>query len=214
MKTGTRRGWITVIMGAGILCLLVSCAASTEMVKARNANQRASIRRMHDDALTELYRAKPGAKIALEGSAGYAVFSDFGLRNIYMEDARAMGVAIDNETDQETFMKMVQLQAGPRRECAQVQTGICLRDVKGPENFHEISLDTGARRHGRGPCPMPGPALLPVLCISNPACTCFSLTSTAFLPVSPQGMSCFTGTGNCSKESGLSPNPTKGYSKN
>ena len=113
MKTGTRRGWITVIMGAGILCLLVSCAASTEMVKTRNANQRASIRRMHDDALTELYRAKPGVKIALEGSAGYAVFSDFGAQNIYMEDARAMGVAIDNETDQETFMKMVQLQAGP-----------------------------------------------------------------------------------------------------
>ncbi len=117
MKTGTRKGWTTLIMGAGVLCLLASCAASTAMVKAQNAKQRSSIRRMHDDALTELYRAKPAVKVAVEGSAGYAVFSDFGLRNIYMEDARAMGVALDNETEQETFMKMVQLQAeGPSKD--------------------------------------------------------------------------------------------------
>jgi hypothetical protein len=64
---------------------------------------------MAETALSELYRAKPSARIAIESSAGYAVFSDYGFRFIFMEDARAMGVAVNNTTGQETFMKMVEL---------------------------------------------------------------------------------------------------------
>jgi lipid-binding SYLF domain-containing protein len=92
-----------------VLCLLSACSTSQSLVQSRNEKQRASIRRVAETALSELYRAKPSARIAVESSAGYAVFSDYGFRFIFMGDARAMGVAVNNMTKQETFMKMVEL---------------------------------------------------------------------------------------------------------
>jgi hypothetical protein len=95
-----------------VLCLLSACSTSQSLVQSRNEKQRTSIRRVAEMALSELYRAKPSARIAIESSAGYAVFSDFGFRSVFMEDARAMGVAVDNATGRETFMKMVELHPG------------------------------------------------------------------------------------------------------
>lgn len=101
------------MLAAGAVCLLSACAASRSQVQLQNAKQRASILRVGDAALSELYRAKPEVKGIIENAAGYAVFSDFGFRSMPMADARAMGVAVNNRTGRETFMKMVQLQSGP-----------------------------------------------------------------------------------------------------
>jgi len=105
--------WALMIAIAGLACVLTACATSPSQVQLQNAKQKASIHRVRDGALSELYRAKPQVKKVVENAAGYAVFSDFGFRSMPMEDARAMGVAVNNSTGQETFMKMVQLQPNP-----------------------------------------------------------------------------------------------------
>ena len=105
-------GWIIIMASAVALCLLSACSTSQSLVQSQNDKQRASIRRVAETALSELYRAKPSARIAIESSTGYAVFSDYGFRFIFMEDARAMGVAVNNAAGQETFMKMVELHPG------------------------------------------------------------------------------------------------------
>jgi hypothetical protein len=112
MTARALRTWIMVMATAGGLCLLSACSTSPSLVQSQNSKQRASILRVAERSLAELYRAKPGAQTAVESSFGYAVFSDFGFRFIFMEDARAMGVAVDNATRQETFMKMVELHPG------------------------------------------------------------------------------------------------------
>lgn len=113
MKAKALIAWVTVSATVGSFCLLSACSTSSNMVKAQNMRQRASIRRVAEMALAELYRAKPGTRSVVVTSVGYAIFSDFGFRSILMKDARAMGVAADNATGRETFMKMVQIHSGP-----------------------------------------------------------------------------------------------------
>jgi hypothetical protein len=43
-------------------------------------------------------------------AAGYAVFSDFGFKLLYAGGAKGNGIAVNNATKQETFMKMMELQ--------------------------------------------------------------------------------------------------------
>lgn len=67
---------------------------------------------MASQTLAQLDQANPGARNAIQKAAGYAVFSNFGMKIIFMGGARGEGLAVNNRTGQETFMKMVQLQPG------------------------------------------------------------------------------------------------------
>jgi hypothetical protein len=48
----------------------------------------------------------------IQNAAGYAVFSDQGGKFLYGGVAHGTGVAVNNLTEQETFMKMVEFQPG------------------------------------------------------------------------------------------------------
>jgi lipid-binding SYLF domain-containing protein len=74
--------------------------------------QRASVRDMASQTLAQLYQANPGSRNAIKNAAGYAVFSDFGLKILFMGGAKGGGLAVNNRTGQETFMKMIELQPG------------------------------------------------------------------------------------------------------
>ena len=74
--------------------------------------QRADLRRMSDETLQRLYRVQPAAKAAIEGAAGYAVFSNFGTKIFLAGGGKGEGVAVNNKTKHETFMNMVEVQAG------------------------------------------------------------------------------------------------------
>jgi lipid-binding SYLF domain-containing protein len=74
--------------------------------------QRAEIRKVRDQALTELYKAKPSAKGHIAKAAGYAVFSNFGLKILVAGGGSGRGIVIDNKTKKETFMNMAEVQAG------------------------------------------------------------------------------------------------------
>jgi lipid-binding SYLF domain-containing protein len=83
-------------------------ADSKEEIK----QEKADIRNMAKETLARLYKAQPSAKKAVSKSAGYAVFSNFGLKIFVAGSGTGKGLIIDNKTKKETFMKMIELQAG------------------------------------------------------------------------------------------------------
>ncbi len=67
---------------------------------------------MAHSTLQRLYKAQPNAKTAVEGAAGYAVFSNMGVKILVAGSGNGKGIAVDNKTKHETFMRMIELQAG------------------------------------------------------------------------------------------------------
>jgi len=70
------------------------------------------IRKIAQDTLHRLYKADPKAKAAVQGAAGYAVFSNTGVKILLAGSGKGEGIAVNNKTKHETFMKMLELQAG------------------------------------------------------------------------------------------------------
>ena len=103
-----------------VLSLALSCStpalageSKEDKEKQAKANkERQEIRKTAQDILARLYKAQPSAKAAIGKAAGYAVFSNFGMKILVAGSGTGKGVAVDNKTKKETFMKMVELQAG------------------------------------------------------------------------------------------------------
>jgi lipid-binding SYLF domain-containing protein len=74
--------------------------------------KRDKTRKMATKTLQDLYKLKPGAQGVIQKSAGYAVFDNMGTHILLVSTARGSGIAIDNSSKQETFMKMVSAGAG------------------------------------------------------------------------------------------------------
>lgn len=92
--------------------ILSLCLASTTALADKAADQRKEIDRVEKDVLARLYSAQPGAKGAVEGAAGYAVFSNFGMKILVAGSGTGKGVAVDRKSGQRTYMRMGELQAG------------------------------------------------------------------------------------------------------
>ena len=73
---------------------------------------RHQVREMSQDALASLYEILPGARRAIERSAGYAVFSTFGVKLFFAGGTTGKGVVVNKRTGRQTFMKMAQVQGG------------------------------------------------------------------------------------------------------
>lgn len=73
---------------------------------------RADVRTMARNTLQDLYARQPAAKQAVERAAGYAVFSNFGMKILVAGGGTGKGLAVNNTTRQEIFMRMAEVQAG------------------------------------------------------------------------------------------------------
>jgi lipid-binding SYLF domain-containing protein len=107
-----QRMHVAMISAMVALCLGLSACASAPMSESKKAEQQASVRDMASQTLAQLYKANPAAQGAIADSAGYAVFSDFGFKLLFMGGEKGAGIAVNNATKQETFMKMMELQPG------------------------------------------------------------------------------------------------------
>jgi lipid-binding SYLF domain-containing protein len=76
------------------------------------AKEQQAVRDASNKILQSLYQAQPKARTAVQSAAGYAVFSNTGVKILMMGSGKGKGIAVNNQTKQETFMKMVELQAG------------------------------------------------------------------------------------------------------
>jgi len=98
---------------AVFLALLLASVPSFAADKNDKAEkQRQEIQKMERDVLAKLYAAQPAAKAAVEKAAGYAVFTNFGMKILVAGTGSGKGVAVDRKSGQRTYMRMGELQAG------------------------------------------------------------------------------------------------------
>ena len=95
-----------------VLSLALAACSTAPVSKSEKEEQRDSVRAMASKTLADLQKTHPEARKAVSKAAGYAVFSDVGLKILYMGTAKGSGIAVNNATKQETFMKMFELQPG------------------------------------------------------------------------------------------------------
>ncbi len=105
---GTRlgRGVTTVLF----LLLASSCALLPKSTPKEQ--QRADVRKMARETLERLYQVRPSARAAISAAAGWAAFSNFGMKIMVAGGGSGEGMAVNQRTGRETFMKMVEVQAG------------------------------------------------------------------------------------------------------
>jgi len=101
----------------GLLIFLAAFVISTSVwaaapTPAEVKQEKDEIRKKTKEILAQLYKAEPSAKATISKAAGYAVFSNFGMKIFVAGSGTGKGVAIDNATKKEVFMKMIELQAG------------------------------------------------------------------------------------------------------
>jgi hypothetical protein len=70
-------------------------AASKEEIK----QEKADIRKMGKETLSRLYKVQPSAQKAVSKSAGYAVFSNFGMKIFVAGGGSGKGIVIDSRQD-------------------------------------------------------------------------------------------------------------------
>ena len=99
----------SLIMAFGIGIVTSGTALGTDPSKEE---KQADIRNMVKETLARLYKAQPSAKQVVDESAGYVVFSNFGLKIFFFGSGTGKGLVIDKATKKETFMKMIEGQVG------------------------------------------------------------------------------------------------------
>jgi lipid-binding SYLF domain-containing protein len=80
--------------------------------EGRVIQARQQVREVSQDALATLAEIAPGTTRAINRSAGYAVFSTFGLKLFFAGGTTGKGMVVNQRTHRQTFMKMVQVQGG------------------------------------------------------------------------------------------------------
>jgi len=74
--------------------------------------KREKTRKMAAEALQDLYKLEPTSQAAIQKAAGYAVFDNMGVNVLLLSTARGSGLAVNNKSKQEVFMKMASAGAG------------------------------------------------------------------------------------------------------
>ena len=102
-------GKMRIIVGLAAMALLIAAMPAWGASKAQKQQE---VQKMSRETLAKLYRVQPSAKKAVEGAAGYATFSNFGMKIFVAGGGSGSGMAVDNKTKKTTYMKMVEVQAG------------------------------------------------------------------------------------------------------
>ena len=95
------------------LTLLMPVAPAYALFDSKSpAQQRAEILKQNDQIMARLYRLEPHAKELVGKSAGYATFSNFGMKIFIAGGGSGSGVVMRKANQKPVFMKMVEVQAG------------------------------------------------------------------------------------------------------
>jgi lipid-binding SYLF domain-containing protein len=97
------------LIAVALVCALTVTAHGADNKKE---DQQKKVRTMAQDTLQRLYKADPKAKQRVEGANGYAVFTNMGVKILVAGSGKGQGIAVSNKSKKETFMKMLELQAG------------------------------------------------------------------------------------------------------
>ncbi len=103
------------------------------------AEKRRAINKMRRETLAELYKLVPSAREEISRAAGYAVFSNVGINVFLVSTGNGYGVAHDNTTGKDIYMKM--LSGG-------VGVGFGVKDFRGIFVFYSRDAFNNFVEHG------------------------------------------------------------------
>ena len=102
-----RAKWfIALLSGIMILAIASSAFAATVQEQQRETRQKVV------ETLNKLYERKPSARTALKNAEGYAVFASSGVKLGVVGSSHGRGLAHNNKTGEDIFMRMKEDQAG------------------------------------------------------------------------------------------------------
>lgn len=110
-----------------LILLIVTSLPVTALAASKSDRRRAEILETRDSVLADLYADKPGAAAEVQGGEGYAVFSNVGVNLILFSAAGGKGVAHDNKSGRNIFMKM---------GSAGIGLGLGIKDFRAVFIFH------------------------------------------------------------------------------
>ena len=95
-----------------VFAVIAIALAAAPAWGASKADKQKEVQKVSRETLARLYKVQPSAKKAVEGAAGYATFSNFGMKILTAGGGTGSGMAFDNRTKKTTYMKMIEVQAG------------------------------------------------------------------------------------------------------
>src|SRR4029077_571565 len=128
-----------------LIAFAVVCALAMSPPDDDKAKEQDEIRTVAQKTLQQLYKAQPAAQSALEHAAGYAVFSNMGIKILFAGSGKGKGIAVDNQTKKEIFMKMVELQAGLGMGAKKFSVVFIFDDDKALSGFVNTGGDFGGQ---------------------------------------------------------------------
>jgi len=109
---------------------------------AELAAKRAELRKMCDEALATIYKAKPAVKAEIAKGAGYGCFTSFGM-SFFVGGAGGQGLVHTNATGKDTFMKMAQASGGLDFGIKQYREVLVFKDKKTLQQFIDKGWEFG-----------------------------------------------------------------------
>ena len=103
-----KRSKFLMVLLVGIVLLATTATALAATVQ----EQRQETRHKVSETLNKLYERKPSARTALKNAEGYAVFVSTGIKIGIIGHSHGRGLAHNNKTGEEIFMRMKEYQAG------------------------------------------------------------------------------------------------------
>ena len=165
MKKKTRS--VVIVLAMVLLSLALISCASAPLSKSEKEQQQDSVRDMANATLTQLYAKNPAAKSEIAKAAGYAVFSDFGFKVIWLGGAGGSGIAVNNATKQETFMKMVEFQPGLGLGAAKFRLVFVFETLEAFNSFVTSGWEAGANAMASAKTKTEGGALAGAVSVSK-----------------------------------------------
>jgi len=121
------------IAGCAVLASISSGCATAQGETAQG--KRAYVQNMKCETLTNLFAEHPAAKEGLKKSEGYAVFSNINIKTFELGSGNGFGIAVDNKSGTETYMRMAEIGGGFGLGAKDIRTIFIFHDR---DRFHEF----------------------------------------------------------------------------
>lgn len=98
---------VALFLAIAMFAVMLPIASAASVEEKRQSARNAAV-----ETLERLYKAQPEARGAVEKNAGYAVFNNVGMKILVAGGGKGKGIAVNNIDNQETFMRMAEVQVG------------------------------------------------------------------------------------------------------
>jgi lipid-binding SYLF domain-containing protein len=107
--------------------------------------KKAEIRKMRSETLAKLYKHQPRSKARIASAYGYAVFSNVGVNVLLISVGGGRGVARDNKSGRDVYMKMLSGGVGPGLGVKDFRGIFVFENQKAFRKFIDMGWEGGAQ---------------------------------------------------------------------